>query len=288
MMTTACAFMVGFVLVSGAAAAASPGAETAAPASATAPSASSEQAPPDVAKPPGGARRLPSGVVTKIVARGQGTSRSGDNDCVKLSYTIWKTDGSLVATTRRRSEPEQDCLAKLAPGVVQVLKMMVVGERRRAWVPANLTIVGDGDEGPPPSDETIDVELLEIVKAPPAPSDLGSAPASAVKMSSGLALRVLKRGTGTEHPGPNSRVKVDFSGWTTNGRLIESSVMARHPAIFEMSGVIPGWREALLGMATGEKVRIWIPAALAYGPKPRRGQPKGDLVYELELLSIDR
>ena len=39
-------------------------------------------------------------------------------------------------------------------------------------------------------------------------------------------------------------------------------------------------------MVVGDKVRLWIPRDLAYGEKPRRGQPKGDLVYELELLAI--
>ena len=40
-------------------------------------------------------------------------------------------------------------------------------------------------------------------------------------------------------------------------------------------------------MVVGDKVRVWIPTAMAFGKKPRRGQPKGDLVYELELLSLE-
>jgi FKBP-type peptidyl-prolyl cis-trans isomerase len=36
----------------------------------------------------------------------------------------------------------------------------------------------------------------------------------------------------------------------------------------------------------GEKARVWIPAALAFGDKPRRGTPRGDVVYELELLEL--
>jgi peptidylprolyl isomerase len=64
--------------------------------------------------------------------------------------------------------------------------------------------------------------------------------------------------------------------------------MAKRPVVFDMVGVIAGWREALLDMVPGQKVRLWIPAALAYGAKPRRRQPKGDLVYELELPSISR
>jgi len=176
----------------------------------------------------------------------------------------------------------------MAPGLAEALKKMVVGEQVRAWVPARLTRTDLGEHGQPEVDETVDIELFDIIKAPAAPSDLRSPPASATRLPSGLVMRVLRRGTGSEHPRANGQVKLDFSGWTAQGNLIESSVMAKHPAVFDMVGVIAGWREALLGMVVGEKVRLWIPAALAYGPKPRRGQPKGDLIYDLELLSIER
>jgi len=64
--------------------------------------------------------------------------------------------------------------------------------------------------------------------------------------------------------------------------------MSNHPASYTLGEVIPGWREAILQMVAGEKVRVWIPAALAYGEAPRRrGVPAGDLVYELELVGIE-
>jgi peptidylprolyl isomerase len=175
----------------------------------------------------------------------------------------------------------------MVPGVAEAVKKMVVGERRRVWVPAALTVRKGGDEPRPGEDATFDVELVEVIRAPSLPSDLTSPPRGAMRMESGLIMKVLRPGTGTAHPGPRSRVKLDFSGWTTDGKLIGSSVMAHHPARFEMVGVIRGWREALLTMVQGRKVRLWIPASLAYGAKPRRGQPKGDLVYDLEVLAID-
>jgi FKBP-type peptidyl-prolyl cis-trans isomerase len=251
-------------------------------------SGANERPPADVAAPPPTAQKLSSGLITKVLTRGRGTSHPGHNDCVKLHYTVWRADGSLLANSRRQSEPEQGCLLAMAPGLTEALKKMVVGEQVRAWVPARLTRTDLGEHGQPEVDETIDIELFEIIKAPAPPSDLRSPPPSATRLASGLVVRVLRRGTGTEHPRANGQVKLDFSGWTARGNLIESSVMAKHPAVFDLVGVIAGWREALLGMVVGEKVRLWIPAALAYGPKPRRGQPQGDLVYDLELLSIER
>jgi len=212
--------------------------------------------------------------------------RPESNDCVKVHYTGWKRDGSFLASTRLRGEPESECLQAMFAGVADALKTMVVGEQRRLWVPADLTYkMDEPDEPTPRADVTFDVELLEIHKAPPTPREL-RAPRSARKRPSGLAVQVLHKGQGTRYPAPGSRVILHFSGWTADGRLIESSVMAGQPATYELEGVLPGCREALQGMVVGDKVRLWIPAALAFGEKPRRGQPRGAVVYELELLEL--
>ncbi len=40
-------------------------------------------------------------------------------------------------------------------------------------------------------------------------------------------------------------------------------------------------------MVVGDKMRLWIPAALAYGAKPASpGNPAGDLVFDLELRAV--
>jgi FKBP-type peptidyl-prolyl cis-trans isomerase len=243
--------------------------------------------PADVARPPAGARPTASGLVMKVLRRGRGREHPRDNDCVKVHYSAWKRDGSFLTTSRRGGGPEDQCLRTAFPGIAEALRGMVVGEERRLWVPGKLTYVGDDDDRPPQLDATFDVELVEIKRAPATPLRLVSPPRQARTSPDGLAVEVLKRGTGIAHPDDHSQVKVHFSGWTTDGRLVESSVMADHPGVFAMTGVIRGWREALTQMVVGQKVRVWIPTALAYGAKPRRGQPRGPLVYELELLQIE-
>jgi len=243
-------------------------------------------APADVASPPSSATRTTSGVAMRVMTPGRGTRHPNDNDCVLLHFTAWRRDGSFLSSSRLGGEPQNQCLVSAFPGVAEALKKMVVGEQLRVWVPATLLYVADDHDQPPRVDATFDIELYEIIEAPPTPGSLKSAPATARRMASGLAIEVLKRGKGTQHPQEGSQVKLDFSGWTTDGHLIESSVMAHHPAVFSLAGVIPGWREALLQMVIGDRVRLWIPRDLAYGPKPLRGQPKGDLVYELDLLEI--
>ena len=100
-----------------------------------------------------------------------------------------------------------------------------------------------------------------------------------------LASRVLRKGTGTEHPSRTSKVTVHYSGWTTDGELFDSSVRRGTPSSFRLDQVIPGWTEALQLMVVGELRRLWIPEALAY--RGQEGRPQGMLVFDVELLAIE-
>jgi FKBP-type peptidyl-prolyl cis-trans isomerase len=119
----------------------------------------------------------------------------------------------------------------------------------------------------------------------PAPADVAAPPADATVTSSGLASRQLEAGTGTRHPGPRSRVLVHYSGWTTDGRMFDSSVSRGEPIAFGLYQVIPGWTEGVQLMVEGEKRRLWIPENLAYGG--RAGAPAGMLVFDVELIRIE-
>lgn len=120
----------------------------------------------------------------------------------------------------------------------------------------------------------------------PAPDDVAAPPADAEKTPSGLASKVLVRGAGTEHPAPTDRVKVQYTGWTADGKSFDSSIPRGEPAEFGVGQVIKGWTEGLQLMVKGEKRRLWIPAALAYGDKPRGGAPSGQLTFDVELVDI--
>jgi len=118
----------------------------------------------------------------------------------------------------------------------------------------------------------------------PAPSDVAAPPKDAEKTASGLASKVLKPGTGKDKPTATSNVKVHYTGWTTDGKMFDSSVSRGQPISFGLNQVIPGWTEGLQLMVAGEKRRLWIPEALAY--KGRPGAPAGMLVFDVELLSF--
>ena len=123
-----------------------------------------------------------------------------------------------------------------------------------------------------------------FAQALPPPSDVKAPPADAKKTPSGLAYKVIKPGTGTRHPTATSSVTVHYTGWTTDGKMFDSSVSRGQPATFPLNRVIAGWTEGLQLMAEGEKARFWIPENLAY--KGQRA-PYGMLVFDVDLIKID-
>ena len=120
----------------------------------------------------------------------------------------------------------------------------------------------------------------------PVPPDVAKAPADASVTASGIASKVLTPGTGTTHPTGTSNVTVHYSGWTTDGKMFDSSVARGTPATFPLNQVIMGWTEGVQLMVVGEKRRFWIPGSLAYDNSARPGAPKGMLVFDIELLAI--
>jgi peptidylprolyl isomerase len=125
------------------------------------------------------------------------------------------------------------------------------------------------------------------MKAPKVPEDVAAVPKTAKKTKSGLAYRVLKKGTGKEHPKAESTVEVHYTGWTMDGKMFDSSVVRGEPTSFPLNQVIKGWTEGVQLMVVGEKTRFWIPGSMAYGDTPTRpGAPAGTLVFDVELLSI--
>lgn len=118
----------------------------------------------------------------------------------------------------------------------------------------------------------------------PAPPDVAAAPADATKTASGLATRVLKPGTGKDHPAKEDLVIIHYTGWTTDGNMFDSSVAKNQPATFPVARVIAGFSEGIQLMVEGEKRRFWIPEPLAYRG---RKAPYGMLVFDVELLKLE-
>ncbi len=233
----------------------------------------------DVPVPPANAQHTASGLITVRTADGTGTERPGPDDLVKLRYVIRNGDGKLIDSLSGNQAAVMS-VSRMLPGWRETVSMMVAGEQRRSWISSDL---GDG-KIPDGTTYIIDTELVGIIHAPKTPDDLAAPPAGAERTKSGLASQVIKPGTGTRHPNRRSVVRVNYTGWTTDGRMFDSTVLHGQPAEFPLGNVIAGWTEGLQLMTEGEVRRFWIPAKLAYADDPSK--PQGMLVFDIELLAI--
>jgi FKBP-type peptidyl-prolyl cis-trans isomerase FklB len=106
-------------------------------------------------------------------------------------------------------------------------------------------------------------------------------------LTSGLQYKVVKAGSGKK-PKLNDTVTVHYRGTLIDGTEFDSSFRHGKPATFPVSGVIPGWTEALPLMEEGAKWQLFIPSKLAYGERGAGGLigPNAALIFEVELVSI--
>lgn len=245
-----------------------------------------------VLTPPESATISPSGLTSVVLRAGSGKTSPKDNDSVVIRFSAWDNRGQRYDSTQQRGKADKLALGELIPGWREALESMVVGEKRRLWIPERLAYGPLPAPGRPSGDVVIDVELDEIVPglaAPVVPPDLKEPPADAITTASGLRYKVLTPGNKGPRPQRSDSVLVHYSGWNLEGELFDSSILRGTPTAFGVDEVIPGWTEMLLLMTAGERVRVWIPAKLAYGETPDRpGTPAGPLVFEVELIEIQK
>jgi len=273
------------LVVAALAATAGAGQQTPAPQTETKPIVRPIPAPPDVAAPPDDAVKTKSGLATRVITPGTGTDHPGADDIVTVHYTGWSTKGVMFDSSFTRGKPSTFNVKNVIPGYGETVQLMVAGEKRRAWIPEELAYKGRADR--PQGMLVFDIELVSFTANPTAaPADVAKPPADAQKTKSGLAFKVLRPGTGTVHPKRSSQVTVHYTGWTTDGKMFDSSVGRGQPATFPLDQVIPGWTEGVQLMVEGEKTRFWIPQRIAYDGQ--QGMPSGMLVFDVELITIQK
>jgi peptidylprolyl isomerase len=239
-------------------------------------------APPDVKAPPATAVKTKSGLSSRVLTPGKGTSHPASDDLVTVHYTGWTTDGKMFDNTVG-DPPATFPLDRVIAGWTEGVQLMVAGEKRRLWIPEGLGYKGRA--GRPRGMLVFDVELLSFTTSPSkAPADVKQPPADAKRTASGMSYKVIRAGTGLRHPRAADRVTVHYTGWTTDGKLFDSSVQRGEPTTFGLSQVIAGWTEGVQLMVEGEKTRFWIPENLAYKGEQA---PFGMLVFDIELLKIN-
>jgi peptidylprolyl isomerase len=119
------------------------------------------ETPENVAAPPADAERTESGLASIVLAEGTGSRHPSAEDRVEVNYTGWRAeDGEMFDSSVMRGRPYTTQLSAVIPGWTEGVQLMVEGEKRRFWIPANLAY-----EGRPGPQGTLvfDVELLRIL-----------------------------------------------------------------------------------------------------------------------------
>ena len=113
-----------------------------------------------------------------------------------------------------------------------------------------------------------------------------------IELPSGLRYEIVKAGTGAV-PKPGQMVTIHYNGTLVTGQVFDSSVKRGQPIEILLqpatpqnpNGVIAGMFEGLQKTGVGGKLKLHIPAALAYGDEGNQGIPPGAaLIFEVEIL----
>ena len=106
-----------------------------------------------------------------------------------------------------------------------------------------------------------------------------------VTTASGLQYKVLQPGQpGAAKPTDTDVALVNYEGKLLNGTTFDRS---QQPTPMPVSGVVPGFSEALKLMPKGAKYRIWIKPSLGYGAETKGPIPgNSTLVFDVELIDF--
>jgi FKBP-type peptidyl-prolyl cis-trans isomerase len=118
--------------------------------------------PPDVAAPPANATKTASGISWLIVKPGTGTIHPKPTSTVKVHYTGWKTNGESFDSSTLRGQPIEFRLDGVIKGWTEGVQLMVLGEKRRFWIPGALAYDLIPDPTAPKGMLVFDIELLDI------------------------------------------------------------------------------------------------------------------------------
>jgi peptidylprolyl isomerase len=212
-------------------------------------------------------------------------------DKVSVHYAGRLLDGSPFDDSYKRGKPFEFPLGggRVIKGWDEGIAYMNVGDSATLIIPAELGY-GAADRPTIPANSTLifDVQLMDVKKVvKPVPYVVDGK--DTVTTISGLKYILLSETDGAPVTA-GSTVAVHYTGYLQNGTSFDSSISRGEPISFPIGvgRVIKGWDEGIALLKVGEKARLLIPSALAYGERGAGGSipPNADLIFDVELVSV--
>ena len=237
-----------------------------------------------VEQPPGDAIKTPSGLVYKIVTANPSGAQPLRNDAVLINYTGWKqATGETFFSNKGRGQPLRLNLTQSAPGFVEALQLLHKGETAMLWMPPSI-----GYKTPPPKPEALvyQVELVNVVPAPPIPPDVAKPPPAAKPLPSGTRFVVLTPGTGKDKPRQFDNVTFHYTVWDATGKMLDTTATRDHATTAAPYKESPALYEMLTSMEVGERARFWVDAARTAADGRTVPGTQGQVCYEVEIQGV--
>ena len=232
-----------------------------------------------------------SGLKYSITQSGSGEMpQKGDK--VVVHYTGKLEDGKKFDSSLDRGQPFSFELGagRVIKGWDEGIALLNKGAKATLIIPSDLGYgaSGAGADIPPNATLIFDVELVDFIPGIKIEAfDLTGK--VKLKTDSGLEFILVEEGTGKK-AAPGYTVKVHYTGYLEDNSIFDSSVKRKQPFEFTlgMGKVIKGWDEGVAMMKEGDKVRLIIPANLAYGERGAGGviPPNATIIFDVELIEV--
>lgn len=225
------------------------------------------------------------------ISRGSGP-KAKPNDNAYVHYTGWLPDGTIFTSSLKVSDGIRITVGagEVIEGWDLLLPLMAQGSKIRAEIAPELAFgkEGYGNRVPPGSKIILDLEMVKLSPEVHV-SKWDAKNLDTITTASGLRYIVFDTGIGGLIQ-PNTIITVHYSTYTSDGKLLESSVKREEPLKFPAGAglVIEGWDEASLLMRLGAKYQLIVPARLAYGTEGSLPEiaPNTDLIFDIEVLEV--
>jgi peptidylprolyl isomerase len=233
----------------------------------------------------------PDTLVVEDVTEGSGAT-VGAHDWVRVNYLgVSQSTGEQFDSSYGRG-PVEFPLDQVIPGWSEGLLGMKEGGRRQLVIPAEMAY---GDTPPPGSGIAAGDALVFVVDLLDVTVSYADKPEVVLpdQAPAELVIEDLEVGEGAEITSAEKGtvVTVQYVGVSlSSGEEFDSSWdNGNGPAQFDITQVIEGWSQGLVGMKEGGRRRLVIPAEMGYGDDPPPGSTisAGDtLVFVVDLISV--